>query len=356
MRTTTPTRSYDNEDVYVGIDVHKKNYVVVARVNQTIVKKWSTAAKPDALSQQLLKYFSGGRIHSVYEAGFSGFVLHRVLTQSGINNIVVHAAAVEVAAHNRVKTDKRDAAKLSEQLETQRLRGIHVPSETQEHNRLLTRTREQLVQERAAIKQKIRMKAHLFGLISPDDRREMSGRFVQELLAASPSQAFTITVEAHWQIWQVLDRQIKRLESQLKHQAKEDSYERIYRSVPGVGAISARVLSNELGNMSHFSNERQLFSYTGLTPSEHSSGEQLHRGHITKQGNRHLRGLLIEIAWRAIGKDPTLNLFFERLHPCIGRKRAIIAVSRKLIGKIRAAFRTGELYQLDYPNGTQAAT
>ena len=58
--------------------------------------------------------------------------------------------------------------------------------------------------------------------------------------------------------------------------------------VPGVGLISARVLSHELGNMSEFSNERQLFSYTGLTPGEHSSGQQVHRGHITKQGNRHL--------------------------------------------------------------------
>lgn len=349
MKTTTPSKSYDGVDVYVGVDVHKKTYAVVVRVNQTIVKKWTTAANPDALAQQLLKYFKGGSIHSAYEAGFSGFVLHRVLQQAGIENIVVHAAAIEVAAHNRVKTDKRDAAKLAEQLEAKRLKAIHVPSEAQEHNRLLTRTRQQLVQERAAVKQQIRMKAHQFGLIAPDERREMSARFVKELLTASPSAAFTIAVEAHWQIWQSLDTQITRLEAQLKKQANEDANEAIYQSVPGVGRISARVFSNELGDMSAFSNERKLFSYTGLTPSEASSGETVRRGHITKQGNRHLRGLLIEIAWRAIRRDPSLDRFFERLHPRIGRKRAIIAVARKLIGKIRAAFRHGEPYRLDYP-------
>jgi transposase len=135
---------------------------------------------------------------------------------------------------------------------------------------------------------------------------------------------------------------------QLQQQAQNAPYETTYRSAPGVGPISARVLSNELADMSAFANERQLFSYTGLTPTEHSSGEQVHRGHISRQGNRHLRAILIEIAWRSLAKDPNLKQFFERLHPRIGSQRAIIAVARKLVGKIRAAFRKGELYQMGY--------
>lgn len=348
MKNTTPTQFYDGEQIYVGIDVHKKTYVVVARVKQVIVKKWSTAAKPADLAAQLLKYFQGGNIHTVYEAGFSGFVLHRELSHQGIDNIVVHPAAVEVAVHNRVKTDKRDAEKLSAQLEAGRLRGIRVPTPAQEDRRMLSRTRTQLVQERAAIKNQIRMKAHQLGLIDPEDRREMSHQMVKELLSRSCPEAFKIAVQAHWQIWQALDEQIKQLVVQLKQQAESDPYEATYRSAPGVGAISARVLSNELGDLSAFANERQLFSYTGLTPTEHSSGEQTHRGRISKQGNRYLRGILLEIAWRAIRKDPDLQQFFERLHPRTGKKRAIVAVARKLIGRIRAAFRKGEQYQTGY--------
>jgi transposase len=350
MTAIIPKPSYTGEHIYVGIDVHKKKYVVVARVAQVVVKKWTTLANPQSLAQQLQQYFAGGIIHSVYEAGFSGFSLHRELSHQGIDSIVVHAAAVEGAIHNRVKTDKRDAAKLATQLEAKRLRGIRVPSVAQEQQRLLSRTYAQFVQERATIKNQIRMKAHQFGLIEPEDCREMSHSLVQIILNQSPSPEFTLVVTAHWQVWQALDEQIQHLKCHLKQQAEADPNDVVYRSVPGVGLISARVLANELGDMSAFSNERQLFSYTGLTPSEHSSGEHIHRGHITKQGNRYLRGLLLEIAWRAVRKDPALARCLERLTPRTGRKRAIIAVARKLIGKIRAAFRHGEGYQIDYPN------
>ena len=77
-----------------------------------------------------MKYFQGGRIRTVYETGFSGFVLHRELVKQGINNIVVHAAGVEVAVNNRVKTDKRDAQKLAALLEAGRLKGIGIPTHT----------------------------------------------------------------------------------------------------------------------------------------------------------------------------------------------------------------------------------
>jgi transposase len=98
--------------------------------------------------------------------------------------------------------------------------------------------------------------------------------------------------------------------------------------------------------MSQFANERQLFSYTGLTPSEHSSGQATRKGHITKQGNSHLCAILIELAWRALRKDPALAQHYHQLRARAGGKRAIVVVARKLIGRIRAAFRKGELYLL----------
>lgn len=219
MKNTTPLQSYDGEQLYVGIDVHKKTYVVVVRIAQTIIKRWSTAARPAELAQQLLNYCPGGTLHTIYEAGFSGFGLHRELSKQGIDSKVVHAAAVEVAAHNRVKTDKRDADKLSSQLAAGRLRGIHVPTVEQEQRRMISRTREQLVEHRAAIKNQIRMKAHQLGLIAPEERREMSHALVAELLEQSPALEFSLSVKALHQIWQALDEQIKPLVAQLHRQA-----------------------------------------------------------------------------------------------------------------------------------------
>jgi transposase len=166
-------------------------------------------------------------------------------------------------------------------------------------------------------------------------------------LFRSPSPELTLVIEAYWQVWKTIETQIKKIEQKLKEQAEIDPNESIYRSAPGIGPLSARILSNELGDLSQFANERQLFSYTGLTPSEFSSGDTVRKGHITRQGNRRVRYILNQAAWRAIKKDLDFKAFFERLAPRTGKKRAIVAVARKLIGRIRAVFRTGLPYQMN---------
>lgn len=269
------------------------------------------------------------------------------LELSGIENLVVNPGSIETSIHNRVKTDKRDALKISSLLAAGRLRGIRVPAEQTENQRLLTRTREQFVEERTAIKNMIRMRCHQFGLIAPEDRRIMSHQFVTEILEKAPSPEFTVIINAYWKIWKSIETEIKAIELELKKQAQKDVNEVTYRSAPGIGPLSARILANELEDMSQFANERQLFSYTGLTPSEHSSGESIRRGHITRQGNSRVRRVLCEAAWTAIKQDQQLREFFERLYPRTGKKKAIVAVARKLVGRIRAAFRHGCLYQLN---------
>ena len=346
--------SYVGKKVFVGIDVHKRTYSVVTVVEGVVVKKWRTVASPEKLVQQLTRFFPGASLETAYESGFSGFVLHRVLEKAGIHNIVVNPGSIEVAVHNRVKTDKRDALKIATLREAGRLRGIRVPSVAQEQQRLLTRTRQQLVEERSAIKNKIRMKCHQMGLIDPDDTREMSHKLVGEILSRTPSPEFTLVIEAYWQVWKSIETQIKKIEQKLNEQAAIDPNETIYRSATGFGPLSARILSNELGDLSQFANERQLFSYTGLTPSEFSSGDTIRKGRITRQGNKRVRYILNQAAWRAIKKDRDLNEFFEGLHPRTGKKKAIVAVARKLIGRIRAAFKTGKPYQIN-PIGLQTA-
>lgn len=345
MKKSSSIDNYKGKKVFVGIDVHKRTYAVVVSVDNIVVKKWQTEASPEALANQLNKLYPESDIHSAYEAGFSGLVLHRTLEQLGIHNLVVNPASIEVSAHNRVKTDKRDAQKIALLLEAGRLKSIHIPSQQAEQKRLLTRTREQLVREKTSLKNMIRMRCHQFGLIAPSDRRLMTHKFVKELLQSSPSEEFSTAINAYWRVWKSLDAEVKALEVELKKQSQQDAYEATYRSAPGIGPLSARILSNELGDMSQFANERQLFSYTGLTPSEHSSGPSIRRGHITRQGNARVRFVLCEAAWRAIRKDKSLRDFFNSLYPRTGKKKAIVAVARKLIGRLRAAFRQEKLYQ-----------
>jgi hypothetical protein len=83
---------------------------------------------------------------------------------------------------------------------------------------------------------------------------------LRQLLELSSVPELNLVIEAKEQVWQTLETQIKKLEKELERQSAEDPNEKIYRSVPGIGPLGARILSNELGDLSQFDNERQLFS------------------------------------------------------------------------------------------------
>jgi transposase len=267
---------------------------------------------------------------SAYEAGFSGFVLHRVLAAAGITNLVVNPASVAVAANDRVKTDRRDAKKLAVDLADGRLRGISIPTEAEELARLLPRTRAQIVEHRATIARQIKAKLYQFGLIPPASRRLISSRYLRELAACS------LPAELHASLTLLAD--------QWRFVTCQAELETVYRSAPGIGEVVARTLATELGDMTRFANEGALFSYTGLTPSEYSSGASIRRGHISRQGASRLRHVLGETAWRALPRDPILQAIFARIAATRGKQRAIVAIARRLIGRIRACFRHGTTY------------
>src|SRR5262245_38765858 len=163
-----------------------------------MVKTATVPADPARLAESLPRWFPGASIFSASEVGFSGFVLHRVLTTAGITNIVVNPASVAVAANEKVKTDRRDAKKLARDLADGRLRGISVPTEAEELARLLPRTRAQIVEHRATIARQVKAKLHQFGLIAPSSRRMISNRYLREIATWSlpPELSVSLTLLA----------------------------------------------------------------------------------------------------------------------------------------------------------------
>jgi transposase len=194
----------------------------------------------------------------------------------GIDNIVVNAASVAVAANDKVKTDLRDSKKIAEQLSVKQLRAIYVPCEDEESRRTLTRTREQIVEARATVSRQIKSKLHYFGLMKLGDTRQLTNRYLKEIEEIKLSLEVGISFKVLINLWRFLTLQIHALRGELQKQAKkDDKLEKVYQSVPGFGLITSRTLANELGDLTRFDNERALFSYTGLTPSEHSSGDRI---------------------------------------------------------------------------------
>lgn len=336
---------YTGKIIFVGMDVHKKTYSVTAICEGVIVKRDTLKAEPEGLISYLKKRFGSGKIKTAYEAGFCGFHLHRTLEAAGIENIVVHAAGIETS-NSRVKTDKRDSLKIAAHLSEGKLRSVYIPTIEKEDNRTVTRLRDTFSRERVRIGNQIKSLLFLHGLIPADNEKKVSSVWIKGLSKFEMTPGVRLAIEMFAAMWLEFDTKIKEIDIEIKKQAiKDRPIDAMYQAARGIGPTSARVLANELSDLQQFKNERQLFSYIGFTPSEHSSGEHTRQGHITKQGKPIVRKILVQAAWVAIRHDKELQIIYERIAAKSGAKRAIVAVARRLIGRIRACFRTGELYE-----------
>ena len=349
-------KDYTGKKIYLGIDVHKATYAIAALCEKIVVKKATLPANPEGLVSFCNKFFPGAVIESAYEAGFSGFHLHRVLEKNRIKNLVVHAAGIEVAVGDRVKTDKRDSLKIATQLEANRLEGIHVPSEEREEKRALTRLRDTIVEHRMITANQIKALLHQHGLISPTAKKKVCPKWIESLKKLPMRDGIRFALNHLVDMWQQLTVKIKEINAEMAKQAAEDhALEKVYRSTPGIGPVGARILANEIEDMSYFDNERQLFSYTGLTPSEHSSGGHIRKGHISRQGKAVIRKVLVLESWKAIQQDAQLRAVYDRISVRAGGKKAIVAVARRLIGHIRACFRKKCFYKAEVKTTVAAA-
>lgn len=347
--------NYTGKIIYIGIDVHKKTYACVSICNDKVIKKDTMPADPNKLISYIFNHYKGARIISGYEAGFSGFHLHRELLSAGIESKVIHPGSIEVASRDRVKTDKRDALKIATQLAAGRLNSIYIPSLEQESKRSVTRLRSNIVKLRHQVGQKLKALLFTQGLIDSTDDSILSKKWLLNSVAKVKQLDYPIgyyyTIKSYAQQWLYLTQDLANIKRDLIHMqtADEKKLLYVYKSIPGIGDISALTLKDELGDMSQFSNEKKLSSYLGFTPIEHSSGEHIRQGHISRQGRSKLRHLFIESAWIAIQKDPQLKEVYLRISKTRGAKRAIVAVARKLACRLRSCLASDSLYQIKTP-------
>ena len=343
---------YTNKTVYIGIDVHKTTYVCVAICEGIIVKKDSLPAEPEKLVSYLKNIYKGSSTKTCYEAGFSGFHLHRYLVANEIDNRVIHPASLEVASRDKTKTDKRDAKKMAEHLYQNRIEGIYIPSIEQESERNLSRLRRTLVKMQGQTGNRIKSLLHTRGLIPLEDERIVGKKWLAEMEATIKQQEFhpdfIYTYMAYKDEWLRLSETLREIKKKLVVKVdQDDGLRAIYKSAPGIGDIHCNEIADELGNMKQFKSEKSLYNFLGLTPSEYSSGEKIRQGNISRQGRSILRAILIEAAWVAIRKDNSLLTIFKRIEQTRGAKRAIVGVARRLAGRLRSCVLSGSIYQVE---------
>jgi transposase len=285
-------------------------------------------------------------VHVIYEAGQDGFWIARALQAEGIRAVVVDAASVPVARHaRRAKTDRLDALKLLEALrawlrgEQGELRVLHMPSEAAEARRLLARERGLLQKEVGQHRDRARKLLLLHGCTE-----QVDAGFPERLLAGKVRCADGGALPE--ELWAWLMREIERME--LARQQLRDLEKSLLHQLPtavqscvaqlarlrGLGWVGAMRLVLELF-WRDFANRRQVGACVGLVPQPYDSGNSHVDQGISKQGNRRVRALLIEIAWFWVRyqKGSELAQWFAR-RTANGNKRgkrvAIVAVARRL--------------------------
>lgn len=298
---------------HLGLDVHKESITVAradpGRESARVVGK--VAHDLSKLLKLLAKQGPAQQLHLVYEAGPTGFGLQRRLAELGYACEVIAPSKAPRKPGVRVKTDAHDAIGLAQSSRAGELCAVWVPDVADEAIRDLARVREDAVRACTQAKQQ------LGGMLLRRDLRYAGktawskAHFAWLAELKLDAAAAQLALTEYLLAVQAAIARVQRLDQALAQSIVGWRFESVVaalQALRGVARITAIGLVAEIGDLSRFAHPRQLMAYLGLVPSEHSSGERVRRGSITKTGNSHARRLLTEAAWSyrhpaRIGRD-----------------------------------------------------
>jgi transposase len=300
-------------------------------------------------------------VATCYEAGRDAFWLHRALTSQGIANVVVDASSIQVDRRSKhVKSDGVDATKLLNLLcryhsgERKVWSVVNVPTVEDEDRRQLHRGLKDLQRQQTECNNRILGLLASCGLTAAVDAkfrttlaelRDWAGQPVPPQLQQRILQEVAV--------WETLHRQVRDVANEQERRLREgsDSYLEPVRRLMGlkaVGVRSAWILVLELFSWRQIKNGKQLGALVGLTPTPYHSGKSEHEQGISKAGNKHVRALIVELAWLWLRWQPgsKLSQWYARRFG-LGNKRmrkiGIVALARKLLIALWRYVEHGEL-------------
>ncbi len=296
--------------VAVGLDVHAHSIRLAAVRADELLEERTLAYDEEAVERVLRRWPS---VRCCYEAGPTGFGLHRFLVGRGIDCAVVAPGLVPQRPGERVKTDSRDARKLARLLAGGLLEPIHVPSPEFEAARDLVRAREDARLDRMRDRHRLSKFCLRHGLRLPTSSWTVARRtWLSEQRFEFVAQQQTFATYLH--AVDLVDARIAQLEQAIGETAEQEPWRELVarlRCLRGIDTLTALALVAEIGDFNRFKTAAEFMAFVGLVASERSSGEQRRQGSITKVGNAHVRRLLVESAWHA-RRRPTLGYQLAR--------------------------------------------
>jgi transposase len=316
--------------VYLGVDFHARTQTVC----------WCDTA--DGLTHQRTMDHQHDDVHGFYaqfavpavvglEASGYARWFHRLLESLGHRLLVGDAYVIRKCALRRQKNDRRDAELLLDLLLHGDFPTVHIPSVASQEVLRLLRYRQRLVGIQTKLRNGVQALALNYRLrLGP---KLWSKRGQQQLLALQLDDSEVLQRQTSLELLAPIRTCIRAIEKELALRADQDARVRLLRTHPGVGLLTSLAVVHTLEPVTRFDRARRVAAYCGLDPREFSSGDTTRMGHISKQGNRLLRHLLVEAAHRVVHSktDAELGNFYFRL---VARKKhaavAVTAVARKL--------------------------
>jgi len=305
----------------IGIDAHVDQFVIATQIDGAAPKPPQRFDQASLLKWIQKKLAEGFAVVSCYEAGPFGYVLHRRLTELGATNYVIRPRNWD-ENDRRVKTDRRDARAMLGALDRylagnpHALCVVRVPTIEQERRRSESRIQQSTQSQLKAAAQRGRGLALQYGFRLKGDW--FGPRLWPQL--ALPAWLKDLLEPL---------RQIALFLSQtLKEQTRSLEAQSTGPRPCGMGPLSHQILEREAGDWTRFKNRRQVSSFLGLCPSEHSSGASQQKGRITKAGNGRMRRVLCQLAWMLLRYQPRYRLVKKWRGPLAqagpGRRKQIL--------------------------------
>jgi transposase len=289
---------------FIGMDVHSKtiSVAIADEGRKGEVRHYGTIENTTEAIDKVIKSLTTAEVELrfIYEAGPCGFALYRYLNGNGFKCIVTSPAMIPKRKSVRIKNDRRDALTLARLYRAGELSGIYVPDPEDEAVRDLARARtDARVAERKA-KQRLNSFLLRHNFVYPGKKPWTKTYFVWLGKVSLKHPAQKIALQEYIEAVHECTGRVKRLSEQISLAVDEWRMAptvKALQSLRGVSLIAAAIAVAELGDLTRFRKPKELMAYLGLVPSEHSSGESIKRGHITKTGNSHARRVLVESAW-----------------------------------------------------------
>jgi transposase len=341
--------SVSEQNLTVGLDVGDRfSSVCVLDGDGQVQEEGRVRTTPEGLARWL-----AGRpaCRIALEVGTQSSWIHHLLSGHGHDVVVANARKVRAIYDNPDKSDRVDAEQLARlaRADKQLLRPIQVRDLETQATRSLLRSRDVLVRSRTKLINHVRSSAKVFGLRLPACSSQAAASKVRGLIPPQLREALEPVLD----VIAELCARIKSLNLRIK-QVAETRYPqtKILEQVTGVGSLTALAYVVTIVDPRRFASSRKVGSYLGLRPGRYQSGRSDPQLRITKAGDRHLRRLLVTSAHYILGPfgpDCDLRRYGLRLASRgggkIAKKKAIVAVARKLAVLLHRLWSTGEVYQ-----------